>query len=239
MFDDLESRQAYLDSRDNWARFRLDEYPPHIPEYLEGKSLAFWAGYTTRAAGIYAVHCPYADEEVEWNDGIDTAELTIAGRPMAKKDRQKKSEEVGGFIHPDRFGKDHWDTLLYVETRNVDDGRFLDKRQLRANPVRHPLHAVNENSAPWQDSYSTKLRDGVAVIGHDDWDVLNDLENSGVLEVFSEATACVILTNLGWKLAAELRKYRGTATAGTRKFIPSPRVSANMRTAFEKAMKPV
>ena len=123
------------------------------------------------------------------------------------------------------FGKDHWSLLAYVETLCVDSHSGtgigeIDKRRIRCNPKRHPMHAVNANFGVggWNAEYGTRLsgfflegdkRDlGRRLIEHDDWDCLNDLEDAGLLEVMSEANGFVMLTEKGMKVAARVREWK-------------------------------
>ncbi len=135
-------------------------------------------------------------------------------------------------ITPDRFAKDHWSLLAYVETLCVDgkDGMGrIDKTRMRANPERHPLQALNEFAAPWKSAYSTRLagytgfaqRDDVAAAtaagvmaeGHDDWDCLDDLQAAGLVEIFSLSNGFVKLTKRGMQVVHQLREHK--AQGGT------------------------
>jgi hypothetical protein len=121
------------------------------------------------------------------------------------------------------FGKDHWSLLAYVETLCVDSGENgvgeIDKRRLRCNPKRHPVHAVNEaRTGGWKDDYSTRLSGyflpngkndkSRMVYSHDDWDCLDDLEGAGMLEVMSEVNGFVILSDRGREMVARIRAHK-------------------------------
>jgi hypothetical protein len=118
------------------------------------------------------------------------------------------------------FGKDHWSLLAYVETCAVEQ-EPLDKRRLRCNEHTHHLHAVNFNvgsSMAWKPEYGTRLtgfftakdshKPQLQIPNHDDWDCLNDLEAAGFIDVISEATAAVCMTDDGNRVVAALRKYK-------------------------------
>jgi hypothetical protein len=116
------------------------------------------------------------------------------------------------------WGKDHWSLLAYVECCCVD-GRSgvgtLDKRRLRTNEHRHPLHAVNSPATRWKPNYGTRLKGffeacdpALQIPMHDDWDCLNDLEAAGLIEVFSEANALVELTAHGISVSGQLRAHK-------------------------------
>lgn len=95
-------------------------------------------------------------------------------------------------IAPERFGKDHYSTLLYVETCAVDCGGKLDHDRMRCDLSRHPVLAAAGRTAavfgkPDGRAYPTQLRpvDGqpAVVAGHDDYDCLDDLVAAGWLTV--------------------------------------------------------
>ena len=108
-------------------------------------------------------------------------------------------------IEINKFGKDHWSTLAYVETCNVDNKGVMDRRRMRCNPDKHPLLA---HTPQWSSSYSTILRDGVLEDGHDDWDCINDLEAAGLVEPISLVNAIVLLTEKGKLVSAQLRVHK-------------------------------
>lgn len=123
------------------------------------------------------------------------------------------------------FGRDHWTTLAYVETLCVDSAKKgvgeVDKRRMRVNRGRHPMHAVNHNLGSvgeWKSEFGTRLLGYLDAKGkpvaerqiksHDDWDCLNDLEAAGFVEVISEANGFVRMTEKGLGVGAALRAYK-------------------------------
>ena len=122
------------------------------------------------------------------------------------------------------FGKDHYSLLAYVETLCVDSSKGgvgeIDKRRVRCNPRRHPLHNVNANMGVtgWKPDWGTRLSgfwtnadltNPKRQIGfHDDWDCLDDLDAAGLLEVLSEANGYVKLTDKGLTVAGLLRAWK-------------------------------
>lgn len=124
-------------------------------------------------------------------------------------------------VHVSRFGKDHWSTFAYIETRCVDHGGKLDPRHMRTNAQRHPL--LDANGCGWPEGRGTKLQgyfveyDAEFLLpDHDDWDCLEDLEAASLLEILSLATGRVRLTEQGMAVAGLLRahKARGGQYAG-------------------------
>ena len=104
------------------------------------------------------------------------------------------------------WDRDHWSTLLYVETVCVDHDGQLERRRMRVDRRLHPLLAHIEKD---QDSTCpTRLANGVELDRHDDYNCLEDMEVVGLLEVVSSINGLVRLTDLGWKVAAAARKFR-------------------------------
>jgi hypothetical protein len=86
------------------------------------------------------------------------------------------------------FGKDHWSTFAYVETRTVDYDGQLSHDQMRCNPNRHPmLHAAKRRGMLFDrgvdKEYPTRLLGGIERYDHDDYDCLDDLVAAGLLAV--------------------------------------------------------
>lgn len=122
------------------------------------------------------------------------------------------------------FGKDHWSLMAYVETLCVDSSKGgvgeIDKRRIRCNPRRHPLHAVNRNFGVtgWKGEYGTRLAGFWTNAGltnlkrqmksHDDWDCLDDLEAAGLIEILSEANGYVKLTDKGLTVGGLIRAWK-------------------------------
>lgn len=125
---------------------------------------------------------------------------------MSDTPRDAPTEE--NMISPERFGRDHWSTLAYLETRAVDAGGEIDRRRMRCDRSRHP-HLVGPYTPEFSESYPTRLANGEVQHDHDDWDCFDDLEAAGYLEnVGTGAQPRVKLTALGHAKAAELRTAR-------------------------------
>jgi hypothetical protein len=116
-----------------------------------------------------------------------------------------------GTIDVEKLGRDHRSTLLYVETRCVDYSGKVEIKQLRCNPLRHPLFA---HEGGWDDDYSTRQAKGVEhVVGHDDWDCIDDMETMGLIEWNGTGPQPVFkLTDAGWTFAHVLRRQRAEKT---------------------------
>jgi hypothetical protein len=105
-----------------------------------------------------------------------------------------------------QFSKDHWSAILFLETQIVNKSFPIDMRRLRVNEKKRFFS--NGNPFGWKDEYSTKLKDGTVVLGHDDIDVIDDLEDAGFIK--NNGTQINIyptLTDSGWNLCAALRRH--------------------------------
>lgn len=98
-----------------------------------------------------------------------------------------------------RWGKDHWTTFAYVETRWVDHRGMLDHDRMRCDRTRHPLfYAAKRRTVAFGSDadgsqYATRLKteareaDGrwgvVELLRHDDYDCVDDARREGLIEV--------------------------------------------------------
>lgn len=95
------------------------------------------------------------------------------------------------------FGKDHWSTFAYVETRAVDHRGLLDHDHMRCSMRRHPIMANAKRrvsgAAVDGSRYPTRIKaaeapgpdgtyGGADLPDHDDYDCLDDLIAAGLLE---------------------------------------------------------
>lgn len=91
-------------------------------------------------------------------------------------------------VEPARFGKDHWSTFAYVETRTVDYKGTIEHDHMRCDTDRHPMLALAGRRTgvvgfgPSDRKYPT-LAKGEQIENHDDYDCLDDLRAAGLLEV--------------------------------------------------------
>jgi hypothetical protein len=125
----------------------------------------------------------------------------------------------------ERWGKDHWSALAYVEALCVEGNEgvgTLNLRRLRCNAATHPTQAVNRTA--WRPSYGTRLggyfdfadradpvlaqNAGVQLPQHDDWDCLEDLQDAGLIEVLTWTNGFVRISQQGQALASALRAHK-------------------------------
>lgn len=125
-----------------------------------------------------------------------------------KKFRKVKLEE---------FGKDHWSTFAFIETRCVDHKGQPDLDRMRCNTKRHPglIGAVVNRfgNAKWKPEYSTRLKGHFQtpnqINGHDDHDVADDLALAGLIEVRGTGIhPWYKMTKLGTQVASMLREHK-------------------------------
>lgn len=126
----------------------------------------------------------------------------------------------------ERWGKDHWTTLLYLETCAVDRRGRVEHVKMRTSRRNWRLagimHGTPNIMAP--DQYPTRLVpvqgergsfDTVHLMGgHDDWECLQDFADAGLLtfqvdeQHSTPLPVTVTLTNAGQEAAAEARARR-------------------------------
>lgn len=114
----------------------------------------------------------------------------------------------------EKWGRDHFSTLMYIETCVVDNGGVVRGEKMRSA----------------MSGYPTRLRDGEQP-NHGDWDCVEDMRAIGLLEGGERNTfeayyagegpnpkkephAPLRLTKTGWRLAALLRKHTGEGKEG-------------------------
>lgn len=128
------------------------------------------------------------------------------------------------------WGRDHWSTLAYIETKLVDDDgkdecgysvRFDPRmrqcrRHFRVLSEALPGHRKREAQfgEPMQPTHGSRLSDGTYLPWHDDWHCVQDLMAEGLFEHGEwDAGMELKLTELGHEVAAALRKHK--AAGGT------------------------
>ena len=127
------------------------------------------------------------------------------------------------FVPMEEWGRDHWSTLLYLETCAVDHGGNVDNRRMRCNPRLHRGFAAFVNGMIMDGSkYPTKLRVGERG-NHDDWSCVEDFVKAGLVKayfsvndeagIFGNLSSLVRFTLLGLDVVYELRRHK--AMGGT------------------------
>jgi hypothetical protein len=78
--------------------------------------------------------------------------------------------------------------------------------RMRTDRDKHPLLADYQFSKGGK--YPTRLKDGMEMSNHDDWDCLDDMEAEGLIEVISLVNGLIKFTQRGKKVAAALRAHK-------------------------------
>jgi hypothetical protein len=109
----------------------------------------------------------------------------------------------------EQWGKDHWSTLLYIESRAVDGGGQPKMAQMRQWPGRPRRGWEGGGMLPEPAAYPTRLKNGSRLAEHDDWDCVSDMEAAGLVEWHGTGLQPIIkLTSYGWLVAGALRRHR-------------------------------
>ena len=83
-----------------------------------------------------------------------------------------------------RWGKDHWTTFAYIETRAVEC-LAVDADRMRTHPRLHlRCFQMKRHGGSFGDGsrYPTRLKNGESVAPHDDWSCVEDMIAEGLLE---------------------------------------------------------
>lgn len=109
-------------------------------------------------------------------------------------------------IAMEEWGQDHWSTLAYLETIQVDGKGHIDRSRMRTDRAMHPDLAWNPR-LPCK--YPTRLK-GRELAGHDDWSCVEDMAAAKLLSLTWDGmgSAWVEFTELGWQLAGMLRRHK-------------------------------
>lgn len=104
----------------------------------------------------------------------------------------------------EQFGKDHWATFAYIETRIVDHQGVPDNRHMRTHPKLHPGLGHLDGSA-----HPTRLKNSKTIEDHDDWSCLEDCEAHNLLEhIGTGICPRYKLTPKGSRVAGALRAHK-------------------------------
>lgn len=127
------------------------------------------------------------------------------------------------------WGKDHWSTLAYLETRIVDHRGRIGHEHMRCHSNRHPLMVSAKKRAFGSidgSAYPTRLSGGRELVSHDDYDCIDDMITAGLVTVTmppAPAGAFVTglveaelmtratyhLTEAGQRVTGQLRAHKG------------------------------
>lgn len=140
-------------------------------------------------------------------------------------------EPDGRYIPMDQWGKDHWATFAYLETRIVDHGGMVDNARMRCHARLHRPFAEDRGFGIMDGSqHATRLKEGKQ-LDHDDWSCLEDMVAAGLIVaefrvkkqdlMVGHCEAHVQLTAEGERLAPQLRRHKA-AGGDFGSFTPTP-----------------
>lgn len=123
-------------------------------------------------------------------------------RDLADAAGTRRAQEIieRAFIAPERWGRDHLSTLLYLETRCVDHAGYVRLENLRGLDPKYPTRLANDEVMEM----------------HSDFDCIMDMIAFGFVEYAepgdnappSSGGDRYRLTDKGWQKAHELRRAR-------------------------------
>lgn len=124
--------------------------------------------------------------------------------------KTRDASEFPDGVPTELWGKDHWATFTYIETRCVDYDGEPNRNHMRTDRDVHP-HLVGHMVA--RDcpgtKYPTRLRGGVSLTSHDDWMCLDDAEKAGLLSVKGTGMQPFYeLTDYGRRMIAAIREHK-------------------------------
>lgn len=102
------------------------------------------------------------------------------------------------------WAADHWSMLRYL-AHCIADGKPVDSYKFRNNSDERPNRACFLHQ--WKASFSTRTQCGM-IAGHDDWDVLNDLDREGLIIIVDLDKLIIVMTEPGIELARRLIEHR-------------------------------
>lgn len=140
---------------------------------------------------------------------------------MAKKTAKVSGTLVwdGKPVVPEKWGKDHLSTLIYIESCIVDGNGTpnADKMRTKTGSPRGQFRSPRPSCEGGE--YPTVLSDGTLLSGHDDWDCVDDMEKPGVVVWGGTGLNPVFsLTDIGWELAGRIRRHLGERYQGHRAY---------------------
>lgn len=105
------------------------------------------------------------------------------------------------------WGKDHWSTLAYIETRAVDFKGIPNNQHMRCDADLHPQFAHARRAGLSNTKYPTRTKSG-EVEDHDDWSCLDDAEAVGYVENIGTGLHRVYsITPAGQQVCEALRRH--------------------------------
>lgn len=128
----------------------------------------------------------------------------------------------GGYVPEEEWGKDHFSTLLYLETRWVDHKGMVKNANMRTDPDLHPEFVDQRFISHGSKKYPTRLQKGREKSDHDDWSCWKDMAAVGLVSLWvCGNVAKVDFNDSGLSLVGRLRKHKAEGK-GLTTFIAEP-----------------
>jgi hypothetical protein len=149
---------------------------------------------------------------------------------VLKQQLEPTEEFTHDFIPIHLWGKDHWSTLAYLETHDVDRGGFKVQFDPRMRQNRRNFRIMPKSRQSQQEmgigvvmhpEYGSRLNNGKYAKNHDDWNCVQDFAEAGFLRIGENTITAeevqpnevLHLTDLGRSCALRLREHK--AKGGT------------------------
>ncbi len=139
-----------------------------------------------------------------------------------------------GYVPLEHFGEDHWSQIGYMDSVIVEcagfqvgyDPRMRQGRRhtrVMSEQCRRPKRPTNPAMGMvMEDRYSTRLKSGDQVSGHDDWHCVQDMIAAGLMGIINpevsggvesdadkmEPGVILTFTKQGWDVAHQLRQHK-------------------------------
>lgn len=142
---------------------------------------------------------------------------------VTKADTKPELNQPGA-VPMSEWGKDHWSTFAYLDSRIIDYGGVPDRDHMRCDPAVHPGLTNRANQSlpgpphpTMLKGYFVKNTNGIghsvdksrSKAGHDDWSCLDDFESAGLMiNIGTGVNPVVKMTPLGEKVADMLRSHK-------------------------------
>lgn len=134
------------------------------------------------------------------------------------RDTERWTEYISNgndYIPIEKWGRDHWSTLLYVEHCAVNLGGNLNNDKMRCNPRVH-REFMNSGNHHSSKEYPTRLAGGEEATSHDDWSCVEDMCAAGLIRAWFNTWGCtfgggkakVEMCADGYRYANAVRKHK-------------------------------
>lgn len=133
---------------------------------------------------------------------------------MAARENTTISES--DYVQPELWGKDHYSTLAYIETKLIESSGYSVRFDPHMRQKRRHFRLLGDPSVwnlgvPMERQYGTRLSDGTYLPWHDDWDCVADMWAAGLFlgpAADFDRGAKLQLSDVGHRAVAAIRKFK-------------------------------